>query len=340
MNKCVKKIIILASVLLLLPLLSQAQGFESTVNGLNGELEKLFEQMLPLCSQLIDVGRAIAGFAALWYIALRVWKHLARAEAIDFYPLLRPFAIGIAIAGFPALISLMNGVLSPTVAATAAMAQHSQDAMTWHLQQEEKAATQTPPAGIYNNGQPNGYEKYAQPDGTTAANGQSTDMSSTFGFFGLKNMFENFIKDVVQVLYEAAGLCINTIRTFYLLILAILGPLVLGLSVFDGFQHTLASWFARYVHVYMWLPVANIFGGIISTILANMITQDQDFYSSSVYVVFMIIAIVGYLTVPSVAGYIIQPGGKDTLLHKVSGMSGQGASGAASAAGTAAKALI
>jgi conjugative transposon TraJ protein len=336
MKKCMKKIMILASALLLLPVLSKAQGFGTGVTGLNGELEKLFDQMMSMCSQLIDVGRAIAGFAALWYIALRVWKHLARAEAIDFYPLLRPFAIGITIAGFPALINLMNGVLSPTVAATAAMSQHSQDAITWHLQQEQKAATQTPPPGIYNNGQQNGYEKYQQPDGTTAANGQSTDMGSTFGFFGLKAMFQNFIKNVVQILYEAAALCINTIRTFYLIILAILGPLVLGLSIFDGFQHTLASWFARYVHVYMWLPVANIFGGIISTILANMITQDQDFYSSTVYVVFMIIAIVGYFTVPTVAGYIIQPGGKDTLLHKVSTMSGQGAS----AAGTAAKALI
>jgi conjugative transposon TraJ protein len=331
-----KKLMILAAALLLLPVLSNAQGFGTGVTGLNGELEKLFNQMLPLCSQLIDVGRAIAGFAALWYIALRIWKHLARAEAIDFYPLLRPFAIGIAIAGFPALISLMNGVLSPTVAATAAMGQHSQDAITWHLQQEAKAATQAPPPGIYNNGQQNGYQKYQQPDGTTMANGQSNDMGSTFDFFGLKSMFQNFIKNVVQVLYEAAALCINTIRTFYLIVLAILGPLVLGLSVFDGFQHTLASWFARYVHVYMWLPVANIFGGITSTILANMITQDQDFYSSTVYIIFMIIAIVGYFTVPTVAGYIIQPGGRDTLLHKVSGMSGQGAA----AAGTAIKALI
>jgi conjugative transposon TraJ protein len=330
-----KKLMILASALLL-PVLSKAQGFGTGVTGLNGELEKLFNQMLPLCSQLIDVGRAIAGFAALWYIALRVWKHLARAEAIDFYPLLRPFAIGIAIAGFPALISLMNGILSPTVTATAAMGRRSQYAITWHLQQEAKAAMQAPPAGIYNSGQQNGYEKYEQPDGTTGANGQTADMGSTFSFFSIKSWAKNFIKDVVQVLYEAASLCINTIRTFYLIVLAILGPLVLGLSVFDGFQHTLASWFARYVHVYMWLPVANIFGGIISTILANMITQDQDFYSSSVYIVFMIIAIVGYFTVPTVASYIIQPGGRDTLLHKVSSMSGQGAS----AAGTAVKALI
>ena len=39
-------------------------------------------------------------------------------------------------------------------------------------------------------------------------------------------------------LFEAAALCINTIRTFYLIVLAILGPLVFGIAVFDGFQHT------------------------------------------------------------------------------------------------------
>jgi len=32
---------------------------------------------------------------------------------------------------------------------------------------------------------------------------------------------------------------------------------------------------------YMWLPVANIFGGIISTILANMMTQDNDFLAAA-----------------------------------------------------------
>lgn len=322
MKKCARKTMILASACLMLPMLSQAQGFGDSITGLNGELEKLFDQMLPMCSKLIDVGRAIAGFAALWYIALRVWKHLARAEAIDFYPLMKPFAIGMAIVLFPYLIGLMNGVLSPTVAATAAMAQNSNGAIAYQLQQEQNAVTKTP-AGVYPGSNNNNVSKYEQPDGTTASNGQSTGMGGTFSFFGFKNAFKEFIKYIVQVLFEAAGLCINVVRTFYLIILAILGPLVLGLSVFDGFQHTLASWFARYVHVYMWLPVANIFGAIISTILNNMMTIDSDFYNSVTYIIFMIIAIVGYLTVPSVAGYIIQPGGKDTLLHKVSDMSSQ-----------------
>jgi len=58
------------------------------------------------------------------------------------------------------------------------------------------------------------------------------------------------MSEVLQVVFEAAALCINTIRTFYLIVLAILGPLVLGLSVFDGFQHILNTWLAKYINVF------------------------------------------------------------------------------------------
>lgn len=40
------------------------------------------------------------------------------------------------------------------------------------------------------------------------------------------------------------------------------------------------------------------------------------------YCIFMVICIVGYTAVPSVAGYIMQPGGgsRDTLLHKTNSL--------------------
>ena len=121
------------------------------------------------------------------------------------------------------------------------------------------------------------------------------------------------------MLFFAAALCINTIRTFQLIVLSILGPLVFGLSVFDGFQHTLAAWFARYINVSLWLPVANIFGAIIAKIQLNMMVLDGDFTSSLGYLVFMVIAIIGYMTVPNVAGFIVQPGGRDSLLNSATG---------------------
>lgn len=319
----------------LLPSVVQAQGGAGSIYGLHHVLEHLYNEMIPLCSRMINVGRAIAGFAALVYIAFRVWRHIARAEPIDMFPLLRPFAIGMVIVLFPAFLGLMNGVLKPVVTATAAMGGDSQRAIRWHIQQEEQAVRKEPPPGTVPDMDANGnaqWQKYKQPQGTPNKQGFFSGLSNAFSFLSLKNYIKEGISQIVAILYAAAGLCIDTIRTFYLIVLAILGPLVLGLSVFDGFQQTLPTWIARYVNVYMWLPVANIFGAITGKILENMMMLDQDFYSTTAYIVFMIISIIGYTTVPSVASYIIHAGGKDTLLHKVSSMTRQGTSGAMSAA--------
>src|SRR4051812_2950180 len=111
------RVAIIATVATLLPLLSHAADTASSIHSLQSILSGLYDQMMPLCMPMMDVGRGIAGLAALSFIAIRVWRHLAAAEPIDFYPLLRPFAIGMVIMAFPAFLSLINGVLQPTVTA-------------------------------------------------------------------------------------------------------------------------------------------------------------------------------------------------------------------------------
>ena len=58
-------------------------------------LQSLYEDMMPLCSQMTGVAKGLAGLGALFYVAYRVWQSLARAEPIDVFPLLRPFALGL-----------------------------------------------------------------------------------------------------------------------------------------------------------------------------------------------------------------------------------------------------
>ena len=82
-------------------------------------LQSLYEDMMPLCSQMTGVAKGLAGLGALFYVAYRVWQSLARAEPIDVFPLLRPFALGLCIMFFPTLVlGTLNSVMSPIVTGT------------------------------------------------------------------------------------------------------------------------------------------------------------------------------------------------------------------------------
>jgi len=305
--------------LLFLPLLSHAQdiGVADDIHSLQGILENLYSQMMPLCSGMIGVAQGIAGFAALWFIGARIWKHLAAAEPIDVYPLLRPFVIGFCILIFPSVLALINEVLQPTVTATDNLVQNSNRAIATMLTPARQDQAATDGSILPDNAGPDKYYQYSHPDntGTTAKN--TNPISDAFSGWGIKNMIRKWIAELLNVLFESAALCIDTIRTFKLIVLAILGPLCFGLSVFDGFQHTLKQWLARYVNVFMWLPVANIFGAIIAKIQENMLLNMQtgnlpgnEFgNSNTAYLIFLVIGIVGYFTVPGIANYIMNVGG-------------------------------
>jgi conjugative transposon TraJ protein len=321
-------------------LFAQSGGFADEIKSLQQVLEQLYTEMLPLCSKLIGVGRGIAGFAATWYIASRVWRHIANAEPIDFYPLFRPFVLGFAVIIFPAVIGMINGVMNPTVTGTAAMVDDSNKAIAVLLQKKEEAIKKTDVWKMYvgetGSGDRDKWYKYTHPgdepddEGVFEGIGNDIKFAMAKASYNFRNSIKQWMSEVLRVLFEASSLCINTIRTFYLIVLAILGPLVFGIAVFDGFQHTLTVWIARYINIFLWLPVANIFGSIIGKIQENMlkidIAQVQDygdtFFSptDTAYLIFMIIGIVGYFTVPSVANYIVHAGGGNTLLYKVTSL--------------------
>lgn len=321
----------------LLPLLSQAQRSDNDTKALHQILEQLYEEMLPLCNNLLVVGQAIAGFGTVWYIASRVWRHIANAEPIDFYPLFRPFVLGFCIMIFPSVLSLINGILKPTVSATAAMVEGSNKAMEVLLKEKEKAIRQTSPWKMYvgetGAGNRDQWYKYTHsgedPSGESMLAGIGNDVKFAMekASYNFRNSVKQWMSEVLRVLFEAASLCIDTLRTFQLVVLAVLGPLVFGLAVYDGFQHTLSVWLARYINIYLWLPVANIFGSIIGKIQQQMLKLDisqvnqngDTFFSDTdmAYLIFMIIGIIGYFTVPSVANYIVHAGGGEALGQKV-----------------------
>jgi conjugative transposon TraJ protein len=295
------------------------------IGGLKEVLNQVYKTMIVHCSDLISVAQAIGGFATLWYIAMRVWENIASAEPVQIYPLLRPFAIGIAILFFPGVIALVNGVMEPTVDGTRAIADQSNQAVSVLLQQRQEAVEKSDDwqmlAGSTGTGDLDKWEASSD----DADSGAFSGLSNWVKFELAKNAYNNrnlirvWLSEILQVLFESAALCIDTVRLFFMIILGVLGPLAFGLCIFDGFGHIIRDWFARYLNVFLWLPVANIFGTLISAIQQEMIKLDIAQLNASghtsfgptdgAYLVFLLLAITGYFTIPTVTSSIISGGG-------------------------------
>jgi conjugative transposon TraJ protein len=204
---------------ILFPLFSKADGLASDIQGLQGTLNGVYNDMLPMCGQLIGIGQGLAGFGALWYIASRVWRQIASAEAIDFYPLLRPFALGMAILLFPTVIAVINGIMSPTISATSGMVQNSDAAIVKLLKAKEEAVKKTDAWQMYvgenGSGDQDRWYKYIHPDDTDGSGNSgmfdSIDQGMKFWMdkqsYNFRNSIKQWMSEILQVCYQAAALC-------------------------------------------------------------------------------------------------------------------------------------
>lgn len=314
-------------------------------DNLHQLLRNLYQDMMPLCGDMVGVAKGIAGLGALFYVASRVWQALARAEPIDVYPLLRPFVIGLCIMFFPTFVlGTINAVMSPVVKGTHTILETQMTDV--HALQAEKeqleydARLREGKAWLVDD---EVYDQKMKELGITDA----AEIVSMWGerlWYDMKIFFRDLVRDFFELLFNAAALTIDTLRTFFLVVLSILGPLAFALSVYDGFQSTLTNWISRYISVYLWLPIADLFSAVLSKIQALMLQMDIDLLrdpsyvpdaSNGVYIIFFIIGIIGYFSIPSVAGWVIQAGG-GSATRGVNTMASKGAAMAGGVAGAAA----
>jgi conjugative transposon TraJ protein len=295
------------------------------IGGLQNVLQQAYNNMIGNCSELIGVSSALAAFGALWTVGSKIWIGLSKAEPIKLEPLYYPFAIGIALSLFPYVIALINGVMEPTVEGTAALVTDSNQAVATLLKQKEQALQQSTDWQMYvgptGGGNLEKWEELSGDADTSVLSGVSNRVKFEMAkaAYGMKNSVKVWLSEILQVLYESAALCINTVRTFYLIILAILGPLAMAFSVYPSLRDSLPQWFGRYLGVYLWLPIANIYGSLLNQIQQEMIKLDiaqvattgQTSFSSTdaAYIIYLVMGIAGYFTVPSVSQYIIRSAG-------------------------------
>ena len=319
-------------------------------SNLHEILKNLYVEMMPLCSNMAGVAKGIAGLGALIYVASRVWQSLARAEPIDVYPMLRPFAIGICIMFFPTIVlGTINSILSPIVQGTHGMLETQTMDMNKYREMKDKLEYESmmrnpETAYLVSNEE---FDKQIDELGWSAK-----DIATMGGMYVERSMYNfrkdvrDFMREVLELLFAAAALLIDTLRTFFLIVLSILGPIAFAISVWDGFQSTLSQWMCRYIQIYLWLPVSDLFSSVLAKIQVLMLENDikelqnnPDFSidsSNGVYIVFMVIGILGYFTIPTVAGWIIQAGGMGSAARPINQIAGRAGAMTGAAAGAVA----
>ncbi|MDM1501214.1 conjugative transposon protein TraJ [Myroides marinus] len=299
-------------------------------SNLHEVLQNLYYDMMPLSAQMASVAKSLAGLGALFYIGIKVWQALARAEPIDVYPMLRPFALGICIMFFPTLVlGTLNTVLSPVVKGTHQILERQVIDMT-SLQQKkdilEKEAMLRNPETAYLVSDEEFDKKLDElgwsPSDLAAMTGMYLEK---WQYDFQKNLRDGF-REILEMLFQASALVIDTIRTFFLVVLSILGPIAFAISIWSGFESTLLQWLTRYISVYLWLPVADLFSAMLAKIQSLIIERDMQMLSdpsfvpdtsNTAYVIFMIIGIVGYFTIPTVTGWVIQAGGAGNFMRNM-----------------------
>lgn len=300
------------------------------MDNLHEVLRSLYDEMIPLSADMAAVAKGLAGLGALFYVALKVWQALSRAEPIDVFPLLRPFALGLCIMFFPTIVlGTLNAVLSPVVKGTHSILENQVldlNKLQAQKDQLEKEAMLRNPETAYLVSDEEFDKKLEELGWSPSDLVTMSGMYMERGMYDLKKSIRDWFRELLEILFQAAALVIDTIRTFFLIVLSILGPIAFAISVWDGFQSTLTQWITRYVSVYLWLPVADLFSSMLAKIQTLILEKDIENLadpsfipdpSNAVYTIFMIIGIIGYFTIPTVTGWIIQAGGGGNFMRNV-----------------------
>ncbi|MEC3881831.1 type IV secretion system protein [Parapedobacter sp. 10938] len=147
----------------------------------------------------------------------------------------------------------------------------------------------------------------------------------------LPNLVKAILTSVLNLMLSACLLIIYVLSALYIKVLYIFGPFSIGISIIPGFENSISNWFQKYITYCLWIPIANT----VTTLLIETYNAYLSGYggigatNAAGLIMFMVIGIIIYLSVPKLASNILALGASQSFTRGV----------AAKAAGAASKAL-
>ena len=310
-------------------------------------LERVYDSIFDRAGVFVTIGCFIGAMGAIVMISTHIYGRMLRGKSIYLSEVIRPLVILCALILYKPLVSTVNLVLSPTLTTSKALVNGERDVLDNVLEEMLNNDVASGQDAAYGGFMEDGdFDKYLEVYGLedeagflgNARIGQFLSWRIESYMYRIRWAIRNLLFWSLAFLYTAVVFCLSAVRTFTLAVLALVGPLALGFSLWSPFANSFTSWLGRYIGVYLWLPVANIFGFLITTIMTefNLVHLENAQAGGSnvafssldiMYAIMLVTGIVGYIAVPSITAYVITASGASSLLSGASG-AGKMAAGA------------
>lgn len=277
-------------------------------------IEKVYTTALSDVQYIITYATLVAGIGALLFICTKVWKQWANGGQIDFYGLLRPFAILLALINFTYIPQVIDTITSPLTTFTKELresknelynkkaleltelqinrleqkANDLSDAISeeWNGETVQISGTKTEISWLDKfTGKVSNYinevgEKVDEATGGIYS--KVAQIASALEYFNpglqfifwLENLISHAISSICEYLCIAISSCIVVFAYLTKIILVLLGPLVFALALFPGFSNVLQLWFCRYINVCLWVPICNLIGYFMQSLTIEVVMNN------------------------------------------------------------------
>lgn len=279
--------------------------------------------------------RAAAGLGALIYIFSRLLGQIARNEAIDFLPYLRPFLLVCMIASAPRFCTILDEFgteITDTIDAANGSLHDRVKAQTATLQKkvEEKWDKVGSDPALYKDIFGTDLDK----DREGVLGDMAVDFKIWFGKVSEDFKFQllSYTQDILLAIMQVAEAVLFLLSMSYRLVLRMGAPIAFAIAIFPGFTNNIAEWFGKYIN-YVLLPVvAALYGGIAfaaseaylsfydagAAVVAGGSEAQQPEFLGLAYIALLIMLLIGYLQVPSMTQMIVSVGGVGAMVQGAS----------------------
>ena len=250
-------------------------------DSLHGILRKLYDEMTELCQPMMTLATAIAAPGRALLHRHRGGSPSSRAEPVDVFGMLRPFCLGICILFFDVIVlGSLNGILGPVVQGTGAML-HDQTFDVRKFQEEKDRLLSEMPLKVAVTGEFNPTDEELEKEiadmgwSRGGLRGDAADVLHLLLLLPARHRADHHAQgDGVPFPCRLAGGGHDPHLLSH-------RPLRSGTPRFRGiglrrFQGTLVQWLARYISVYLWLPISDLLGAMLAKIQTLVLQSEME----------------------------------------------------------------